>query len=144
MVRKALHTVLKVCFGHGPIVKCFFFFWTGQLFLITYPICDTARQTLYEREMLAPGAGHRGASGLISVQVIRQTGGDIQAGTRCNRGRQTEGNGKGGGSGDCGTAAYPPAWVCSPGGPLLRWTGMPGADNRCRRMDVCENKMTAE
>lgn len=26
MVRKALHTVLKVCFGHGPIVKYFFIF----------------------------------------------------------------------------------------------------------------------
>lgn len=50
--------------------------------------------------MLAPGAGHRGASGLISVQVIRQTGGDIQAGTRCNRRRQTEwewGGGEGAG-----------------------------------------------
>lgn len=81
---------LKVYFGRGPIVKYFDFFQAGQLFLITYSICDTARQTLYEREVLAPGAGHRGASGLISVQVIRQTGGALQPGMWCSGRRQTE------------------------------------------------------
>lgn len=45
---------------------------------------------MYEREVLAPGAGHRGASGLISVQVIRQTGGALQAGTWCSGRRQTD------------------------------------------------------
>lgn len=34
--------------------------------------------------------GTTGASGLISVQVIRQTGGALQAGTWCSGRRQTE------------------------------------------------------
>lgn len=90
MAREASLKGLKVYFCRRPIVKCLYFFSTGQLFLITYPICDTARRTLYEREVLAPGAGHRGASGLISVQVIRQPGGALQAGTWCSGRRQTE------------------------------------------------------
>lgn len=56
----------------------------------------------------------------------------IQAGTRWDRRRQTEWEREGGGRGDCGTAPYPPVWVCSPGGPLLSWTGMQRADNHAR------------
>lgn len=74
-------TVLKktiaLCHGASFSRNTAFFWSIGLLFLITYPICDIARQTLYGGEVLAPGAGHRGASGLISNQVIRQTGGGI-------------------------------------------------------------------
>lgn len=78
------------------------FFWggAGLLFLITHPICDTAWLTLYEREVLAPGAGHRGASSLISSQVMRQSG-RAEAGTRWDR-RRGEG-----GTGNRGTAPIP-------------------------------------
>lgn len=106
------------------------FVWAGLLFLITYPICDTARRTLYEREV-APGAGHRRASALISKQVIRQTGWARRqghggtGGGRLNRRRREGWRGRG----DCGTAVYPTVWVCSPRGTPLRWTGMRRADN---------------
>lgn len=80
----------------------FTIFLGGQLFLITYPICDTAGLTLYEREVLAPGAGHCGASGLISVQVIRQTGGAYRQGHRGTGGGRQSGNGKGEGEGIVG------------------------------------------
>lgn len=63
--------------------------------MITYPICDTARLTLYEREVLAPGAGHRGASGLISNQVIRQTGGAYRQGRGGTGGGRQSGRGEG-------------------------------------------------
>lgn len=114
--RKDLHSGLKGPYYHAMEPYCltvlfFFFFWAGLLFLITYPICDTARLTLYEREVLAPGAGHRGASGLISNQVRRQTGGGTQSGTRWDRRTQTEQERVGGReTRDCGTASYPP--VC--------------------------------
>lgn len=104
------------------------FFWVEQLFLITYPICDTARLTLWKKEVLAPGAGHCRASSLISVQVIRQTAGHIGRGRR-----QTEWEWEEGGRGEGGIATYPPVWVCSPGGPLLCWTGMQRADNHIKR-----------
>lgn len=52
-----------------------FFLKVRLLFLIAGPIWDATRVTLYEKEVLAPGNGHYGAPGLISSQVIRETGG---------------------------------------------------------------------
>lgn len=43
----------------------------GQLFSITQLICDAAWLTSLEGEVLAPGAGHHGASSLISIQATR-------------------------------------------------------------------------
>lgn len=102
------------------------------MFLITHPISDTTRLTLCEREVLAPGAGHRRASRLISSQVIRQTGGAYRQGhSGTGEGRQSE-RGNGEGEWDCWTGPYLAVWVCSPGGPPLCWTGMLGVDNHPR------------
>lgn len=65
---------------------------------------------------------------LSARQVIRQTGGTYRQGHGATEGEK----GKGEGEDDCGTAPYPLVWVCSPGGPLLSWTGMQRADNRVR------------
>lgn len=78
MVGKELHTELK---GSYHLMYSFFFLRWAAVFDQLSHLCDTTRAT--EREVLAPGAGHRGASGLISSQVIR-------AGTRWDRRRQTE------------------------------------------------------
>lgn len=57
---------------------------------------------MYEREVLAPVAGHCGASGLISVQVIRQTGGANRQGHSGTGGGRQSGIGKGEGEGIVG------------------------------------------
>lgn len=114
------------------------------LFLITYPFCYTARLTLYEREVLAPGAGHHRASGLISNKVIRQTGGAYRQGHGGTREGKQSGRGNGKGEGDCGTGPFLAVWVCSPGGPLLCWTGMQRADNHARGWIDVGNKMKGE
>lgn len=77
---KGSHYHVMVFYCLTVLLFFFFFFLARLLLLITYPICDTVRLTLYEREVLAPAAGHRGASGLISSQVIRQTGGAYRQG----------------------------------------------------------------
>lgn len=115
---------------HGPLLShslYSFFFLAGLLLLITYPICDTVRLTLYEREVLAPAAGHRGASGLISSQVIRQTGGAYRQGHGgTGGGRQSRGEEEG----IVGRLYTRRCGFVLPGGPLLCWTGLQRADNQ--------------
>lgn len=57
------------------------FFSVGLLLLITCPVCDAAPLTLCEGEVLAPGAGHRGAPGLISSGSLGRLAGHKGRGT---------------------------------------------------------------